>query len=223
MRNVMVTGGWAHDFATHAPLLAAAIDVAVPDLETEIVDDLDALADAVVAGTDLVTIYACRFRMLDDRYSPEQRAEWAMEIPAAARHAVTAHVSSGRPLFAVHTAAVCFDDWPEWGDLLGGAWSWERSWHPPPEEMIVRFVADHPIVDGLGVADADERPQRTTPATAAMEAEPDRCISSTSATPTWWWAITRPCSPPATRCSTTAAGDAPGGVVSRGSGRSSRL
>ncbi len=151
MRNVLFTGGWAHDFATHAPLLAAAIDGSGVDVETIMVDDLDTLADVVEAGVDLVTIYACRFRMLDERYTPEQRAEWSMEIPAATRSALTDHVAAGRPLLAVHTAAVCFDDWPEWSELLGGGWSWERSWHPPPEEMTVRLVGDHRIVTGFDV------------------------------------------------------------------------
>lgn len=151
MRNVLFTGGWAHDFAAHAPMLAAAIDIAGPDIETTSVDDLDTLADVIAAGVDLVTIYACRFRMLDERYGPEQRAEWAMEIPAATRAALTDHVAGGRPLLAVHTAAVCFDDWPEWSELLGGGWSWERSWHPAPAEMTVRLVGDHPITEGFDV------------------------------------------------------------------------
>lgn len=151
MRNVLFTGGWAHDFATHAPLLAAAVDGSGVDVETTTVDDLDTLADLVRGGVDLITIYACRFRMLDERYTPEQRAEWAMEIPASTRAALTDHVAAGRPLLAVHTAAVCFDDWPEWSDLLGGGWSWERSWHPAPEEMTVRLVGDHPIVTHFDV------------------------------------------------------------------------
>lgn len=155
MRNVLFTGGWAHDYATHAPLLAAAIDGSGVDVETTTVDDLDTLAEMVRGGVDLVTIYACRFRMLDERYTPEQRAQWAMEIPAATRSALIDHVAAGRPLLAVHTAAVCFDDWPEWSDLLGGGWSWERSWHPPPEEMTVRLVGDHPIVAGFEAGTSD--------------------------------------------------------------------
>jgi hypothetical protein len=155
VRNVLFTGGWAHDFDTHAPLLAAAIDGAGPDIETTTVDDLDTLAELVGAGVDLVTIYACRFRMLDERYTPEQRAEWAMEIPAATCSALIDHVAAGRPLLAVHTAAVCFDDWPEWSELLGGGWSWERSWHPPPGEMTVRLVGDHAIVTGFEADTSD--------------------------------------------------------------------
>ncbi|MFN3215252.1 MAG: ThuA domain-containing protein [Acidimicrobiales bacterium] len=152
MRNVLFTGGWAHDFATHAPLLSAALDGAGVGIETTMVDDLDTLAEVVRDGVDLVTIYACRFRMLDERYTPEQRAEWSMEIPASTRAALTDHVAAGRPMLAVHTAAVCFDDWPEWSELLGGGWSWERSWHPPPENMTVRLVGDHPIVAGFDVS-----------------------------------------------------------------------
>ena len=50
----------------------------------------------------------------------------------------------------MHTASLCFDDWPQWGWALGGAWVWGRSAHPPiGPEVSVGVVGSHPVVDGL--------------------------------------------------------------------------
>ena len=67
-----------------------------------------------------------------------------------ARRAIRDGVAAGRPLLGLHTAVICFDDWPEWGDILGGAWVWDRSFHPPhgPARVAPRDAA-HPVVSGL--------------------------------------------------------------------------
>jgi type 1 glutamine amidotransferase len=50
----------------------------------------------------------------------------------------------------MHTAAICFDDWPEWGDALGGHWEWGHSHHPPlGPEVAVTVAAEHPLVAGV--------------------------------------------------------------------------
>jgi type 1 glutamine amidotransferase len=50
---------------------------------------------------------------------------------------------------AVHTAPICFDDWPEWGDIVGASWRWGVSSHPPLGPVVARRVARHPVLDGL--------------------------------------------------------------------------
>src|SRR5258706_6378045 len=80
----------------------------------------------------------------------DERDEWAMSLSDEGRAAVVDHLARGRPLLAFHTAAICFDDWPEWADIVGARWDWERSSHPPPRPSTVRVAADHPIVDGVG-------------------------------------------------------------------------
>ena len=172
--NVCFTGGWAHDFAAHTPVLVDVL--ADAGVATEVVDDLDALADRMESGADLVTIYACRFRMLAERYTPEQRATWSMEIPERTRAAIAGHVADGGALLAVHTALVCFDDWPEWIDLCGGGWSWEGSWHPEPGPIDVRIAADHPVTSGIGdFTIVDERYTDLTvaPGSTVLAVSPD--------------------------------------------------
>jgi type 1 glutamine amidotransferase len=71
--------------------------------------------------------------------------------PAAdARAALAEHLQGGGGVLAMHTAIICFDDWPEWTATLGGAWRWGRSSHPPLGELAVKVAAPgHPLVAGL--------------------------------------------------------------------------
>jgi type 1 glutamine amidotransferase len=146
--NVILTGGWAHDFAATAPVLADVLErggfssVVVADLE-QAARELDR-SDAA-----LLTVYACQFQMLDDRYTEENRAEWARTTTPDGRAGVERFLQRGGGVLAVHTASICFDDWPRWQDVLGGGWTWGRSWHPPPQAVPVEPVTEHPIVDGV--------------------------------------------------------------------------
>ena len=54
--------------------------------------------------------------------------------------------AGGGGLFGFHTACLCFDDWDEWRDILGGVWVWGRSRHPPLGPAAVSKTAeDHPL------------------------------------------------------------------------------
>jgi uncharacterized protein len=128
---LVVVGGWAH-----------------LGYEPTVVDDPAHAVAPVVAGVDLVVVHTCRFLMLDARYTEAQRAEFRYHTPEPVRAALVSHVAAGRPLLALHTAPLCFDDWPEWAGLVGARWDWERSNHPPPGEFVVR-PTDHPVVAGL--------------------------------------------------------------------------
>ena len=55
----------------------------------------------------------------------------AFSLSAAGRTAIDEWHAAGRPILALHTGVICFDDWPGWGELLGGRWDWNRSSHPP--------------------------------------------------------------------------------------------
>jgi type 1 glutamine amidotransferase len=100
---------------------------------------------------DLFVVGALWFTMSLDRYDAV-RDEWARTLPDRARAAIEAHVAAGRPILGLHTASICFDDWPRWGELLGGAWNWDRSCHPPLSEDPVQVTVaptGHPLTEGL--------------------------------------------------------------------------
>jgi type 1 glutamine amidotransferase len=150
VRNLIVSGGVGHPFAETSAILAGLLEEV--GITSEVTTDVDG-ALAGLGGPDgpgLVTINALRWRMTAERYAP-LREEWAFELSEAARRGVSAHLSAGRGIFGVHTASICFDDWPEWGAILGGAWDWGRSGHPPLGRARVQVAApDDPLVAGLG-------------------------------------------------------------------------
>lgn len=150
MRAVVLSGGLTHDFpATTACLvdLLAAQGVAA-DVHT----DVDA-AFAALPGAALFVVNALRWTMTSEQTPARYRAladAEGRQVSAAAREALADHLAGGGGLLGVHTASICFDDWPEWGDILGGSWVWGHSSHPViGPEIAVRPAADHPLVDGI--------------------------------------------------------------------------
>lgn len=145
MRNLLLTGGPYHPFATTSRTLADLLSQA--GVESVITDDVEgALRSA--RNFDVLTIYLLRWRMLGAMFD-DKRDEWAMSLADDSRAAIVDHLARGRPLLAFHTAAVSFDDWPEWADILGARWDWERSSHPPPRPSTIRRTVEHPIVAGI--------------------------------------------------------------------------
>lgn len=152
-RNLILSGGVAHDFpATSAALAGVLAEIGI---ESEITEDV-AGALAAPPPVDLITVNAFRWRMDGDDFAQE-RDRWRFETPGSMRETLTAHLARGGGLLAVHTASICFDDWPEWAEILGCAWRWGKSYHPPIGPARVRLGGGHPIVDGLsGFAVIDE-------------------------------------------------------------------
>jgi type 1 glutamine amidotransferase len=156
-RNLILAGGIGHPFETAAPALAAILDDV--GIACDVTFDIEAgLAALAKGGYDLVTVYALRWRMLgNEKYAPH-RAQWAFSLSDTGRQTLTGFVRDGGGLLGLHTACICFDDWPGWKDLLGGAWIWGKSFHPPYGPVAARPTAEpHPITAGLpGFALRDE-------------------------------------------------------------------
>jgi type 1 glutamine amidotransferase len=119
-------------------------------IESTVTEDFDAgLADLARGRFDLLTIYALRWSMKEEKYAPH-RSRFALTLSSRARDAIIAHVRRGGGLLGLHTASICFDDWPEWRSILGGTWVWGRSGHPPPGPVDVRIMKpDHALVRNL--------------------------------------------------------------------------
>ncbi len=129
-RALMLTGGIFHPFDTSAPALADVLRGV--GIESQIEWNIEAaFARLDTEAFDLFVVHALRWGMEEhEKYAPH-RAEWAYSMPPAHRAALERHVARGGGIVATHTAVICFGDWTGWGDLLGGAWRWGRSFHPP--------------------------------------------------------------------------------------------
>jgi len=155
MRNLLLTGGIYHDFASSARTLAELLnEVGVAsDITMDIGAGLDRLPQG---GYDLLTVYALRWSMPQAKFD-DQRDAWAFSLTSAQRAAIAAHVGAGRGLLVLHTGAICFDDWPRWRELVGAGWTWGHSFHPPHGPVNVRLSGvPHPITEGLEAFDFDD-------------------------------------------------------------------
>jgi hypothetical protein len=146
---VVLAGGspHAHDFAATGAELAAIAsraghDVTVshdPDVATTLLGDVHVAA---------LVFDGLWWRMEGGAYD-QWRDEYGYSPPPTTRKVLTNFVHDGGGLLAIHTAPISFDDWPEWADLVGGAWQWGVSSHPAPKPSVVRLVSDHPVVANI--------------------------------------------------------------------------
>ena len=134
-QNLILVGGIFHDFQASAEALATVL--APLGIESRIETDLEAgIASLADNPVDLLTINALRWEMIGEKYDPYRETE-AYSPSSGTRAALEAHLHAGGALLGLHTASICFSDWPQWGSLLGGRWVWGTSWHPPPETVTV--------------------------------------------------------------------------------------
>ncbi len=149
MKTLVVLAGGvphAHDFGA---IGAALTDVArTAGFEVTRVDHPDDAVAELREGAAALVVDALFWRMIGDAYDA-WRDDWAYSPPPATRDALAEYVRSGGGLVAVHTAPICFDDWPEWAAIVGGAWSWGTSSHPPYGAVTARLVAAHPVTAGV--------------------------------------------------------------------------
>ena len=173
-RNLILHGGIYHAFAEGAAEIAAMlVDCGI---HSELESDVEAAFARVRSGEfDMLTVYALRWRMLDhEKYEPF-RAEFVMSVSAAGRAALEEFVTDGGALLALHTASICFDDWPGWGEVLGVRWRWGQSFHPPPQQAHVHVEdATHPICAGVSDFEVEDEVfhhlERTDTAPALLSA-----------------------------------------------------
>jgi type 1 glutamine amidotransferase len=155
VRAVHLTAGLYHPSEATAAFWQGLFDELGYEVSTH--EDIDrGCAELASRPHDLLVVSALRWSMShSDRYEPH-RAQWAYDIPEAARQAITAHLLGGGALLAMHTASICFDTWPEWEEMLGGRWVWGQSGHPPYGPVQTRVVQpQHELM--LGVGDFDSR------------------------------------------------------------------
>lgn len=134
-RAILACGGWAHPADEIQPPLVELL--ATRGFAVVVVDDVEDLTAALGAGCELLVVAACWFTMTQDRYTAAQRNEWGVPVDVERQRVLGELIDSGTPVFALHTAVICFDTWPGWRERLGGGWNWQRSNHPPPVHLKV--------------------------------------------------------------------------------------
>lgn len=153
--RLLVLGGGLntrHLFAHNSGLLCDRLRYA--ELATcTYTEDLDALRADSLSRYDVLMLYAWR---ATDRGG---------SINEAQKQGLLNFLHRGGGLVVVHIGNGCFDDWPEFGQIVGRVWLTGHSTHTAYKDFKVELRAkDHPILAGLAdFTISDELYQRLVP------------------------------------------------------------
>jgi type 1 glutamine amidotransferase len=137
-RNLILTGGPYHPFASSCEALDAALSEV--GIASNVTTDIGAgLRQLDNEQYDLLTVYALRWSMREPRSEADRQA-WAFTLSDGDRARIEGHLAAGRGILALHTAGICFDDWPRWREIVGAGWVWGSSHHPPHGTVAVRMT-----------------------------------------------------------------------------------
>lgn len=145
LRNLILSGGVAHDYTETSPILANILGEV--GIESEIHEDFTIVEDGSLQRFDMLTLNCARWTC---DQTPNWRDEWHFELSDRAREELLKFFANGKGMLALHCATICFDDWSEYRKILGAWWEWGYSGHAPYQEhkMYIRSNP-HPITAGL--------------------------------------------------------------------------
>ena len=144
-RNMILSGGVAHDYSRSSPTLAAVLQEV--GIESDIHEDFNAVEDGLLGAFDMLTLNCVWWTCAQ---TPNWRDEWHFELSVRARQEFLNFFASGKGMLALHGATICFDDWPEYREILGAWWDWGHSGHAPFQNHAMHIRSTrHPITRDL--------------------------------------------------------------------------
>ena len=149
MNNLIIAGDPFHPPETQAPSLSAIL--ARLGIESDVEEDVEQGCQKLASGKyGMMTVVAARWRMLNEACGPvnpeaipapsQPDGRWALSLSESGREAIRKHLRGGGSLLAMHSAAIAFDDWPEWDEIVGARWVWGQSGHPKLGPVEARFI-----------------------------------------------------------------------------------
>jgi len=155
-RNLLLSGGPAHDFGATSHSLSCLFDEI--GIETTIVDGpaaaiqlLRSAEAGVVERFNLLTVNALHWGMDAEPYA-QLRDEHGFTFEASDAAVIQHFIADGGGLLALHTAVICFDAEPTWHALCGASWTWGTSFHRPLGDATVTVTDEghrHVITEGF--------------------------------------------------------------------------
>jgi len=160
MTNLIIVGDPFHPPESQAPSLTAML--AGIGIESDVEEDVEAGCRKLGSGKyNMLTFSAARWRMLNATSGPvnpeaipppsHPDPRWALSLSESGRDAIRKHLHGGGSLLAMHSATIAFDDWPEWGEIVGARWVWGQSGHPMLGPVEAQFFPEsvNPLVANL--------------------------------------------------------------------------
>jgi len=141
MRNLLISGGPVHPFReTSEELKRLLAGDGINSVIAGVAEGFRLLRDE---DFDLVTVNALAWSMTQaEKYGPI-RDRFGFSPSNEDIAAMVAHLGKGSGLLGLHTASICFDQWPQWPSILGVGWRWHHSHHPPPGYITVNWENEH--------------------------------------------------------------------------------
>lgn len=140
--RILALGGGTnttHRFRDNTAVLAEYLHSEGVADRVDFTEDLDALRAERLRDYDLLLVYAWR-----------ANGHGGSLTVAAQRDGLASFVRNGKGLVVVHVGNGCFDDWPEFGKMVGGRWVSGKSRHTPYMEFTVCLnEKEHPLFRGL--------------------------------------------------------------------------
>lgn len=142
-KNLILSGGPAHDYARTSPALAGIF--AEVGIDSQIHEDLSIIESSSLQQFDMLTLNCARWTC--GGISPDHEwFEYRFELPEAAREELIRFFERGKGLLALHTATLCFDDWDEYARIIGATF----TGHGPFQDYRMQVHTDaHPITKGI--------------------------------------------------------------------------
>ena len=152
-RNLIISGGIRHDFEHNS--IALANQLSLIGFDSSIETDMEIALNRLSGNEfDLLTIMALRWPMNNDPKYLEYKNKWGLTLSNTMKNSLENFISDGGGMFGFHTACICFDDWSEWIEILGGKWKWGSSFHPPLGLVSVHSTNEkHYITEGIETFD----------------------------------------------------------------------
>jgi len=138
IRLLILSGANNHDWKTTTPLLRKMYEDS-GRFSVEVSDDVAALTAADFAKYDaLVCNYTTFPNVAGHRW------------PAATEKAFLDYIAAGHGFALFHAASTAWNDWPEFGDLIGLTWQMSKSGHGAYHSFAVTIEdKEHPVTKGM--------------------------------------------------------------------------
>ncbi len=117
------------------------------DIASEIQEDFSVIGNGVLQQYDLIALNCARWSKIDNPDFPGWREKGYLKLSEEAREEFLKFFAQGKGMLALHTATLCFDDWDEYGKIVGARFTGHSPYY---QEYRMQICSKpHPITEGI--------------------------------------------------------------------------
>jgi type 1 glutamine amidotransferase len=140
MKLLLMSGG-RHPYEESTPVLEGFLKAAGHDVTVR--EDADALTDGTLSSVDILVFNTLR--------------EGDMALNPVQQKAMEDEIGQGKGFVCIHISGCVPDTWNDYGNITGGGWVMNKSFHPPYGNFEVNIGdQEHPCASGLSDFNTDD-------------------------------------------------------------------